>query len=114
MSDAVCVHCGVASLIKAEHNRSGTQRWQCRACGHYTTAQPKDHGYSEETREQAVRLSLEGMSLRGAGRILGVVHQRVANWVAGAERALPAQVADATATETVEVDELETFVGKRG
>lgn len=79
MAEAVCSHCGASSLIKAGRNRSGTQRWQCRTCRRYTTVQPKEHGYSEETREQAVRLYLEGMSLRGTGRFLGVVHQTVAN-----------------------------------
>ena len=47
------------------------------------------------------------------GRILGVVHQRVANWVAAAATALPATVSDPSPTETVEVDELFTFVERK-
>lgn len=61
-----------------------------------------------------MRLYLEGTSLHGAGRLLGAVHQTVANWVADAEQTLPVQVADPAASETIEVDELETFVGKKG
>ncbi len=114
MPEAVCSHCGASSLIKAGRNRSGTQRRQCRACGRYTTLAPEEHGYSAETRELAVRLYLEGTSLRGAGRVRGAVHQTVANWVAATAQQLPAQVADTQATATVEVDELETFVGKKG
>lgn len=114
MSDAACSHCGALALIRAGRNRSGTQRWQCRACGRYTTLAPKEHGYSAETREMGVRLYLEGTSLRGTGRLLGAVHQTVANWVADAGRALPAQVADTGASETIEVDELETYVAKKG
>lgn len=113
MPETVCSHCGASFLIKAGCNRSGTQRWQCRACGRYTTLAPKEHGYSAETRDLAVRLYLEGTSLRGTGRLLGPVHQSVANWVARAEQTLPQQVADTQATDTVEVDELETFVGKK-
>jgi len=45
MTDMVCVHCGAAALVKAGHNRSGIQRWQCRGCGRYTTLQPKEHGH---------------------------------------------------------------------
>jgi len=45
MTDRVCAHCGAAALVKAGHNRSGTQRWQCRGCGRYTTVQPKEHGH---------------------------------------------------------------------
>jgi hypothetical protein len=56
---------------------------------------------------------LEGVSLRGIGRILGVHHQSVANWIKAAADALPEQVADSTPTQTVEVDELFTYVGKK-
>lgn len=101
MSDAVCSHCGAAFLIKAGRNRSGRQRWQCRACGRYTTLTPKEHGYSKETHEQAVRL------------YMGVVHQTVAHWVAEAAQVLPVQVADTAASDTIEVDELETCVGEK-
>lgn len=114
MSDAVCSHCGASLLIGAGRNRSGTQRWQCRACGRYTTFAPKEHGYSAETRELGVRLYLEGTSLRGTGRVLGAVYQTVANWVAAHAASLPEQVADTQPTETIEVDERETFVGKKG
>lgn len=65
------------------------------------------------THEQAVRLYLGGMSLRATGRLLGVVHQSVANWVAQAAARLPAGVGDATPSETIEVDELYTFVERK-
>ncbi len=73
-------------------------------------------GYDPAVREQALRLYLEGSSLRSVGRILHVHHQSVANWVKAAEQTLPEQVADQTATgtvETVEIDELFTFIGKK-
>lgn len=60
-----------------------------------------------------MRMYLEGVSLRGIGRILGVHHQSVANWVKQAAEALPEQVTDTTPTKTVEVDELFTYVGKK-
>ncbi|MEO6457737.1 MAG: hypothetical protein ABIO92_05630, partial [Chloroflexia bacterium] len=40
-------------------------------------------------------------------------HQSIANWVKAAEQTLPEQVADQTATGTVEIDELFTFIGKK-
>lgn len=58
-------------------------------------------------------LYLQGISLRATGRTLGVVHQSVANWVAAAAAGLPTRVGDATPTETVEVDELFTFVERK-
>lgn len=70
-------------------------------------------GYDPHIREQALRLYLEGSSLRSIGRILHVHHQSVANWVDAEELKLPAQVTDDTPTGTVEIDELYTFIGKK-
>lgn len=56
---------------------------------------------------------LEGVSLRAIGRQLGVHHQSVANWINAAEAKLPEQVNDTTPTQTVEIDELFTHVGKK-
>lgn len=57
-------------------------------------------GYDPQVREQALRLYLEGNSLRSIGRILHVHHQSVANWLNAAEQLLPAQVTDQTPTGT--------------
>ena len=70
-------------------------------------------GYEQERREQALQMYLEGMSLRAIGRTLHVHHQSVANWIAAHETTLPAQVQDTTPTNTVEVDELFTYIGKK-
>jgi hypothetical protein len=53
------------------------------------------------------------MSLRGIGRILGVVHQSVANWVAEAATGLPVTVGDVAPTGTIEVDERYTFIDRK-
>lgn len=70
-------------------------------------------GYSQELRAQAVQMHLEGMSFRAVGRALGVNFQSVINWFTQAHDQLPHQVEDTTPTETVEIDELFTFVGKK-
>ena len=55
------------------------------------------------------------MSLRAIGRLLGVVHQSGANWVAAAVRQLPYRVSDPMPAKTIEVDALYTFVeAKKG
>lgn len=114
MDIITCPHCGAHDqAVRDGHNRSGSRRYRCRACQHAFTPTPKGQGHGATTREQAVRLYLEGMSLRGIGRILGVVHQSVANWVAEAAMGLPTRVSDATPSETVEVDELFTFIGRK-
>ncbi len=70
-------------------------------------------GYQAHLREQALRLYLEGNSLRSIGRILHIHHQSVANWVNASEGELPQQVTDQSPTGTVEIDELFTFIGKK-
>lgn len=70
-------------------------------------------GYDQQRREQAIQMYLEGLSLRAIGRTLHVHHQSIANWIAAHEATLPAQVQDTTPTNTVEVDELFTYIGKK-
>lgn len=116
MEKPACPHCGsTAGVRKWGRNRASTQRYRCVTCRWNFTPTPKEQGHGVATHDQAARLYLEGMSLRGIGRLLGVVHQSVANWVAAAAQ-LPERVTDATPTEPVEVDELFNLRGakKRG
>lgn len=87
---------------------------RCEECRRYFTPQPKPQGYEPELRRQAIKLYLEGMSLRGIGRQLSITHQSVSNWInTYHDQLLPEQVEDDTPTEVVEIDELYTFVGKK-
>lgn len=70
-------------------------------------------GYDDEVRAQALELYLEGNSLRSIGRILKVHHVSVSNWINAHAHTLPKQVDDTEPTQTVEVDELFTYVGKK-
>jgi transposase len=70
-------------------------------------------GYDQATREMAVRLYLEGMSFRGVGKVLNVHYLSVINWVNAQAATLPEQVTDPAPTETVETDELFTFIGQK-
>lgn len=68
---------------------AGSQRYRCRSCGCRYTPFPKDQGYDEEIRFQALQLFLEGNSMREIGRLLDVNHQSVANWMKSYARYLP-------------------------
>ncbi len=115
MERAQCPYCESNSRVqRSGFNNTGSQRMRCEDCQRYFTPQKKPMGHSPELRRQAIKLYLEGMSLRGIGRQLGITHQSVANWLnAYHDSLLPAQVEDATPTGVVEVDELHTFVGKK-
>ena len=63
-------------------------------------------------RQQAIRMYLDGMNFRRIGRQLGVDHVSVMNWVkAYAETIDEAPVPESV--DTVEMDELYTFVGSK-
>jgi hypothetical protein len=102
--------------VKSGFNRTGSQRLQCQACRRQYTPEPLPLGYNDQTREQAIKLYLEGNGLRRIGRLLSVNHQSVANWVNAAHAQLQAKQAGAPAPEaagTLEMDELFTFVGTK-
>jgi excisionase family DNA binding protein len=77
-----CPHCDTSKRqIKAGRNRTGTQRFLCRACERYYTRTSAPQGYSEATRREVLRLHRAGESLRTIGRLVGVNHQTVSNWI---------------------------------
>jgi len=108
-----CLHCQSEALVKAGHNASGSQRYQCKRCQRHSTFEPQAHGYALETREQALRLYLEGNGLRRIGRLLQVHHQTVANWINARHATLPSQPTQPPVAGVVELDELYTFVGSK-
>ena len=60
-----------------------------------------------------MRLYLEGTNFRRIGRVLGVNHQSVINWVNSYHASWPAARQSVAAPETLEMDELLTFVGSK-
>ena len=105
-----CPYCKNAdSQVKSGKNRSGTQRYVCKVCQRYYTPEPKQQGYPDEVRLQAVRMYVDGLNLRRIARHLGVNHQSVANWVKAYAALLPA-VPLPEEVKTIEMDELHTFI----
>ena len=109
-----CPHCGSTERqTKHGHTPAGSQRYHCFGCQRLYTPVPQEQGYAPEIRQMAVRLYLEGNGLRRIGRLLGCHPQSVANWVDAYQARLQEQspklpVPDTV--ETVELDELYTFV----
>lgn len=85
-----CPRCGPpAKQVRDGRTPAGSQRYRCVACGCRHTPHPKEQGYDEEIRFQALQLYLEGHSMREIGRMLNVNHQSVANWMQDYARYLP-------------------------
>ncbi len=109
-----CPHCSSSGQqTKSGHTRTGSQRYRCKECQRIYTPEPKPLGYPEGTRREAVRLYLEGTNFRRIGRVLGVNHQSVVNWVNSYHSSLPAAEDSVVSPETLEMDELFTFVGSK-
>ncbi len=109
-----CPHCSSSEQeTKSGHTKTGSQRYKCRECQRIYTPDPKPLGYPEGTKREAVRLYLEGTNFRRIGRVLGVNHQSVINWVNAYHASLPAAAPSVPAPEVVELDELFTFVGSK-
>lgn len=109
-----CPHCASSEQqTKSGHTRTGSQRYKCKECQRIYTPEPKPLGYPEETKREAVRLYLEGTNFRRIGRVLGVNHQSVVNWVNSYHASLPAPEQAVAAPETLEMDELFTFIGSK-
>ena len=67
-------------------NRNGTQRYRCQHCERYFTPKPEENWHDQQRRIEvqwrAVKLYLDGRSLRSIAKQLGVHHQTVGRWVA--------------------------------
>lgn len=108
-----CPYCQSTALIKAGHNSSGSQRYQCKACRRVHTPEPNPQGCPTATREQALRLYLEGLGVRRIGRVLKVHHQSISNWINAAEPQLNPTPPQPSEAAVIELDELFTFVGQK-
>jgi transposase-like protein len=65
-------------------------------------------------RQQALQMYVDGLNLRRIGRLLGVDHQTVANWVKAKAEDLPDKSPVAKGQVKVsELDELYSFVGDK-
>lgn len=108
-----CPKCGSEERQhKIGFTKAGSQRYKCQECSCRYTPEPKHHGYPEETRRQAVKMYLDGINFRRIGRILGVHHTSVMNWVnAYAESVDGAPVPESA--ETIEMDEVYTYIGSK-
>jgi len=106
-----CPKCqATTGQVKAGLTASGSQRYQCQNCQRKHTPEPKQQGYPDQMRQQALRLYVDGMNLRRIARHLGVVHQTVANWVKAHAATLSDVPPQPETITIIEQDELYTFV----
>ena len=81
-------------------------------CGRKYTPEPKEQGYSETVRQQALQLYVDGLSFRKIGRHLGIHHRTVALWVKAQAILLPRPPVPEH-IDKAEMDEMFTFIGDK-
>lgn len=106
-----CPKCQQARYqVKDGFTSAGSQRIRCRACGYRYTPAAKPLGYTADVRQQALKMYVDGLNFRRIARLLGLHHQTVINWVNAAAARLPDAPPTPPQVETVEMDELYTFI----
>ena len=107
MSD--CPKCKSSQSIKDGIIR-GKQRYQCKHCGYRHTVAYK--WYSEEVKQQALKMYLEGLGFRSIARLLNCSHVSVYQWIKqyGEKANLDLKT---TEIKVVEMDEMHSYVGSK-
>ena len=72
-----------------------------------------ERGYPIEVKENCLKMYVNGLGFRAIERITGVNHNTVIRWVRKSANALPNAPQMSEIPEITEIDELQTFVGKK-
>ena len=85
--DALCPKCG-SNWVKKDGRSRGKQIFKCNQCGRKHQEGAK-HRFTNEQKEQAVKMRAEGMSLSATARVMGASATTVSKWVKKRGRWLP-------------------------
>ena len=91
---------------------NGRQRYKCHDCGYNYSVELKSTAFPESVKKQALQLYLEGLGFRSIGRILGVSHVSVQNWIKRFGSELE-ELKSENEISIVELDEMHTYIGNK-
>ncbi len=91
---------------------SGRQRYQCRDCRYNYSVELKSTASSTFVKRQALQLYLEGLGFRSIGRLLGVSHVSVQNWIKKFGKELE-DLKSENEIAIIELDEMHTYIGNK-
>ena len=98
------------------HKKNGKiserQRYQCHDCGYNYSVELKSTASSAFVKRQALQLYLEGLGFRSIGRILGVSHVSVQNWIKKYGKDME-DLKSENEIDIVELDEMHTYIGNK-
>ncbi|MDJ0703041.1 MAG: IS1 family transposase [Leptolyngbyaceae cyanobacterium MO_188.B28] len=107
-----CPECGSQHIRKNGH-RGDKQNYLCASCGRQFIDRYDSHGYSDDVKRLCIRMYVNGMGFRGMSRVTGIAHTTLINWVKQVGACLPDAYDPEEIPQVGELDELETFVGRK-
>ena len=107
----ICPKCQQTACRKDGMNR-GKQRYHCKHCDYRHTVAKPERWYSEEVKQMALKMYLEGLGFRSIARVLNCSHVAVYQWVKHYGEKARLEMA-ATEINVVEMDEMHSYVGSK-
>ena len=100
--------------IRKNGKRRGKQNYICVSCRRqFIDSYTGTRGYSDDVKQQCLRMYVSGMGFRGIERVTGVHHTTVISWVKQVGEHLPDAYNPPVTPQVSELDELEPFVGSK-
>jgi transposase-like protein len=107
-----CPKCHSHSIRKNGHRR-GKQNYQCKNCGRQFIEFYSEVGYSQKVKQDCLTMYLNGNGFRAIERITKVNHNTVIRWVKQIGHQLEDGKEDYEIPQVAQLDELQTFIGKK-
>ncbi len=107
-----CPRCKSTQISKNGHHH-GKQNYICKQCRRQFVEFYGPKGYSNDVKQICLRMYVNGMGFRGIELLSGIHHNTVINWVRENGLSLPHAPESEEIPEITELDELQTFIGKK-
>lgn len=106
-----CRYCG-RNFVKNGKEKSGQQRFKCKHCNKSQQANYTYRAYSLDLDNNIIALTKEGVGIRGTARLLGISTTTLISRI----KKIASEIKEPILIKgkTYEVDELRTFVKKKG
>ena len=109
-----CPECNSKHIRKNGKNKQHKQKYICVDCSRQFILDYEPHkGYSDEFRKECLTMYANGMGLRAIARVKNIHHTTLIHWVKTVAQLLPNAYSPEVSPEVGELDELETFIGKK-
>jgi insertion element IS1 protein InsB len=99
----------IAKMVNKEVNL----HYICVECGRQFVDSYEPKGYSEEIKRECLEMYVNGSGFRAIERVKKVHHTTVINWVKEVGNTLTDTPQKDEIPEITQIDELETFIGKK-